>query len=190
MKRFSWLIPVSLLMFTTLTAAEINKNNCYSNYFRVACLDDGDVSFNGNSIFFTPSDDGPIIEITDEYRLYIDGEEIEVGKEERWLLRSYYETVVVLLREAEWLGCEGAKIDINNGAALGWEALTEIVEAFFTDYSMEELEELEANAKRLEKKAAKLEDRGKELEELAKEFEKLHFRLKRKISKLEDTQCF
>jgi len=64
------------------------------------------------------------------------------------------------------------------------------VEAFFTDYSMEELEELEANAKRLEKKAAKLEDRGKELEELAKEFEKLHFRLKRKISKLEDTQCF
>jgi len=147
-------------------------------------FDDGDIIFMSEKY-----DDGEII-ITEDYKLYIDGDRIELNDEQQEILVEYYDTFEEIMEHATEIGMKGAAIGVE-GAALGISVIGKLIRAALTDYEIEDMErDIEEQAEELEEKAEQLEWDADEIEELAERLEDLQWDLKKETPRLREIEWF
>ena len=130
------------------------------------------------------------VKITRNYDLYINGEKVDVNKEQRRLLKDYYNRALDVDREARIIAEEGTKIGLE-GARIGVKAASGALKLLFLDFDEDEFEEkIERAAEELEERADRLEERADKLEELADELEEIQEDLSDKIPELEKLRWF
>jgi cell division protein ZapA (FtsZ GTPase activity inhibitor) len=130
------------------------------------------------------------IEITADYKLYINGRRIKTDDEADELIEKYYEQTAQLITEAEKIGIKAAKIGLHGGE-LGINAVSGVLRAFLTDYEFEALErDLEDEAEKLEALAEGLEEEAEEIEEMAEELDDLAYELSREVPELRKMKWF
>ena len=143
-------------------------------------LDDGTVIITRHSFH------SDVIEITEDYELYINDRHIETNEKQKDLLGKFYTQSVILVEEAEEVGLKGAKIGAK-GARLGVKAVGGVLRLLSTEYDVEDLEEeMELQAEELEKEADALEEQAEELEDIADELEELADEMVQNIPELEE----
>ena len=130
------------------------------------------------------------IEITEENRLYVNGREIETGRKEKKLLRSYYHQYEDIVEYAGEIAAEGARLGVK-GASLGLKAVANIVKLVLDDYDSDNLQrDMEKESEKIERAARKLEKKAEKLEDVAEDFEETHEKLRRSIDELDDLEWF
>ena len=130
------------------------------------------------------------VKITDSYKLYVNGERVDVDDEQEELLKKYYHLAIDVHEEATLIGREGAKIGVE-GAKIGAHAVSGVIKLLLLDFDEDDFErEMEDKAEKLEEKADKLEERADALEEMAENLEDLHDDLSRKIPELHELRWF
>lgn len=130
------------------------------------------------------------VKITGDYRLYVNGERVDVDDEQEELLKKYYHLAIDVHEEATLIGREGAKIGVE-GAKIGAHAVSGVIKLLLLDFDEDEFErEMEYEAEKLEVKADKLEERADALEEMAENLEDTHEDLSRKIPELRELRWF
>ncbi len=106
------------------------------------------------------------IEITADYKLYINGRRIKTDDEADELLEEYYEHMQQLVADAAKIGLRGGELGVT--------AVSGVIRAFLTDYEFDDLErDLEDEAEKLETLAEGLEEEAAGIEELAEELDDL-----------------
>ncbi len=133
---------------------------------------------------------GDIVEINEEYELYINGRKIKTSPAGDKLLKEFYVGYEELMDEAKAIGLEGAKIGIE-GARIGLKAIGGVFKVIFTSYDGEDLErDMERAAEKIEAKAERLEDRAEEIEDMAHDLEDIGFDLCEEIPELDELDWF
>lgn len=154
-------------------------------------LEDVDFDIRDGSIIITNRGrDRGEVEITSDYRLYVDGHLVVTNADQDELLADYYDLTMAILDRAKKVALEGAKIGAN-GAAIGVQALGGIFKALLTEYDFEDLEyELEEQAEELEEEAEKLERKAERIEHMADELAEVHEDLRRETPELRKLRWF
>ena len=130
------------------------------------------------------------VKITGNYRLYVNGDRVDVDDDQKELLKKFYHKAIDLNEEARLIGREGAEIGVE-GARIGAHAVAGVMKLLLLDFDEDEFEEsIEWEAERLEEKAEKLEERAEALEEMAEDLEDMHDDLGRKIPELRELRWF
>ena len=157
----------------------------------ITCIDDAEISVRRNTIYITSRDwDEGVVEITEEYELYVDDEFIKLTEYQQELTESYYEMVMQILDDARHIGLKGAKMGVS-GAKIGLMAVVGVVKLLSPDYDEEDLErELEEEAEKLEAEAEVLEEEAELIEEIAAELEEVHYELRNEIDSLRKLDWF
>lgn len=126
------------------------------------------------------------IVITDEYRMYIDDEEVSLTAEQREIVREFYGVSFQIRSEAKGLAKEGVKLGIK-GAKLGIHAVGAALKMLFADWDEEEFErKMEHEAEKLEAEGELLESRGEKIELLADRWQELGLQMKEDIAPLRE----
>jgi hypothetical protein len=130
------------------------------------------------------------VRITEYYKLYVNGERVDVDDEHKELLKDYYHQAIDLHEEAMIIGREGAKIGIE-GAKIGTKAAASALKMLFLNFDEDDFErEIESETEELEEMAEELEERADELEEMAENLEDIHDDLSREIPELRELRWF
>ncbi len=112
-----------------------------------------------------------IVEITEDYDLYVNGDEVKLDSDQRKLVKESYDMTFEIIERAKDIGIEGAKIGAE-GAKIGLSAIGGLFKMLFTDYDEDDFEEdIEEQAERLEVKAEKLEDWAEDIEDMVEDLE-------------------
>lgn len=162
---------------------------------RIGCLDRMDISIDDGGVILYPKhddddDDDRYVEITDDYRLYINGRRIRTNNEQKEYLAEYHDQVFEIVDEAKRIGWEGAKVGVH-GAKVGLTAAMGVFKLILPGYGTKDLErDVEREAKKLEAKAEKLEKEAEKIEDMADDLEDMHYTLKRKIPELRKLRWF
>lgn len=131
-----------------------------------------------------------IVEITEDYELYINGDRIKLDSKQQKLVKKYYDGFNEIIDLAQEIGIEGARVGVE-GAKLGLKAVAKLVKLLEEDYDSEDLErEMEKEAEKIEKKAEKLEKKAERIEDEAEKFERTHYKLRDSIKELEELEWF
>ena len=132
-----------------------------------------------------------IIEIDNDFKLYVDGDLIKTDDHQRELVREFYHQMDEIDEYAEQIGLEGARIGAA-GARLGVKALSNVWHfIYLDDEELEELEEeIEREAEKIEAQAEELEEEAERLEEIADELEDIKEQLKEEIEELGELRWF
>jgi len=180
---------ITLLLGISLVFAEGGKpSRSYSVTSDYCYFDDTniDVDNDGTVIINHRGRNKAVVEITEDYELFVNGHEIELTPEQKILIKEYYYLVIDLNTHATEIGIEGAKIGLE-GAKLGTKAIKNVLKMFLTDYDSDDLErEMEKEAARIEAKAEALEEQADELEEMAERLEEVAEELEDEIPELEN----
>ena len=180
MKKALPQIALALIVSVMFTADAESHRRCY----------DKDWTFNAKSIDFEDGslviehqDEDWIVEITEDYKLYIDGDKVRTNRQQKKLLRRYYRDY----EDIEELAAEIAK----EGVKLGVVAVACAAKFILEDYDCDDMEdEFEIKPDDLEKMASKLEKKAEKIEDMADDFEKTHKKLRRSIPELGDLEDF
>jgi hypothetical protein len=131
-----------------------------------------------------------VVEITPDYELFIDGEEIELDAKQKALVGDFYEGCLDIYDQAKKIGWEGAKVGVE-GAKLGIKAIGCVFKLLSPNYDEDDLErELEREADKIEAKAAILEEKAEIIEDMADELEDLAYDMRREIPALRRLRWF
>lgn len=189
MKKRMSLIALALILCVAFTAGAQAHKGCRhdDNWdFKHKSID-----FDDGTLTIEHEDEDWIVEITDEYDLYVDGERVKVNREQKKLLRRYYRDYEDIEEMAAEIGADAAKIGVA-GAKLGVAAVACVAKAFLEDYDCDvdidididiDEDEIEKMADKLQKKADKIEDKADDLE-------KTHRKLRKSIPELGDLEDF
>lgn len=191
MKRVPVLL-VAVLMFAFISAGSAQGGKLFHDHHGCDLFNGDDISidFEDGTLIIECEEYDDIVEITEDYELYINGDEIEVDRDQKKLLKKYHDSFEDILDMAEEIGLEGARIGAR-GAKLGIKAVANIVKLVLEDYDSDDLErELEKEADKIEAQAEKLEKKAEKLEDIADDFEKTHRKLRKSIDELDDLEWF
>ncbi|MCU0639898.1 MAG: YggN family protein [Candidatus Krumholzibacteria bacterium] len=190
MKRTAVILAIFLMSaFAAANAAPAIKmeGDCGRNVFRG---EDISIEFEDDSIILECSDNDDVVEITGDYELYINDDQVKLDVDQRELVGIYYESLDEIIETAKELGIEGARIGAK-GAELGLKAVAGAFKVILDDYDSDDLErDMERQARRIEAQAEKLERKGEKLEDMADRFEKTHKKMRRQIRELNDLGWF
>lgn len=171
MKKVSLVIIVLFLFSVAARSADLKDKKCktHSHWSHV------EFNMDGSSILISyEKDSHEVVEITGDYQLIVNHEPVRLDRGQKKLVKAFHENTRQLIREAEKIGWEGARLGIH-GATLGAEAISGLLSAVLTDYDMDDFErDMEEKASKLEAKADKLEEKADKLEELSDKVEDLH----------------
>ncbi|MCP4633472.1 MAG: YggN family protein [candidate division Zixibacteria bacterium] len=165
------ILTLVILVFTTSTAFAIEDCQVASNIGSyLGWYDGADLDIVDGTIIMKFRDGNHSeIEITEKYELYIDGEIVEISRDQEKIVKKYYVTLHEVLEGATLIGIEGAEIGIA-GANIGIKAVTNIWKFLLPGYDTEDFEEaLEEEAEALEEQAEKLEVKAEKLEQKAED---------------------
>ena len=108
--------------------------------------------------------DRDVVEITDDYRLIINDEEIPLDADQQKLVKDFHVQAMEVVDLGKKIGWEGAKIGIE-GAKLGLKAVGSLFKLLLPGYDTDDYEdEMEREAELLEMKADVLEDVAEDIE--------------------------
>jgi len=175
---------VMLLLLANVGLAAGPDDNFGHRHYRCG-LDHVDIDFENTTLVFTfERNHCDVVEITEDYQLYINGELIPTDDDQRKSLRRCYRLADRLSQEAIRIGVEGAHIGVE-GAKLGLRGLGGVLKMLLTDYDEDDLErDMERHARRLERKAERLEKKAERIERMAEEFEVAYLKLEDEIPEL------
>ncbi|MFH2054600.1 MAG: hypothetical protein ABIJ61_01465 [bacterium] len=186
MKRIPILLAgfAMLLLMANVGYAWSPDDHVTHKHYR-SSLDHVDIDFEGSTLIFTFEEShDAVVEITEDYQLYINGELIPTDDNQRKSLRRCYLLGERLVGEAVKIGIEGAHIGIE-GAKVGLLGLGGVLKMLLTDYDQDDLErDMERHTRRLERKAAQLEKKASRIESIAEEFELSYLKLEEEIPQL------
>ncbi len=130
MKKKLSLIPLALALMIFTAGADAHS----------VCRHDDDWTFDHKSIdledgtlVIENEDEGWIVEITEDYKLYVNGERVRTDRQQKKLLRRYYRDYEDIEEFVEEIAEEGAKIGLA-GARLGVSAVACVAKIFLEDY--------------------------------------------------------
>ena len=130
------------------------------------------------------------VEMTEDGRLYINDESVDLNRKQQRLVATYYELTMDIVSQAKDLGHEGARVGIE-GAKLGLKAVGGVFKMMFTSYDGDDLDQdMEWEAERLERKAKRLEEKAKDIEELAEDLERIVEEMKETIPEIGELGWF
>jgi hypothetical protein len=149
------------------------------------------VDMEDNTLIITSNEDDEIVmEITEDYDLYLNGKEINLNAHQQELVKRYYHQWADIIDMAVVVGKKGAKIGIQ-GAKLGVKAVANLFKLIRSDYDTEDYEaEIEAAAEKIEAKAEKLEIEAEVIEELAEELNEIQDELEAEIEAVAESKIF
>ena len=187
MKQRLSLIALALAITMVLTAgAEAHR----------VCRHDDDRTFNHMTMDFEDGllvieheDEDWIVEITEDYKLYVNGERVKTDRQQKKLLRSYYRDYEEIEEMAGEIGKDAAKIGIA-GAKIGANAVACVALLLLEDYDCDIEIDFDIDEDEIEKLASKLEKKADKIEDLADDLEKTHKKLKKSIPELGDLEDF
>lgn len=188
MKKRMSLIALALILCVALTAG--------AQAHRVCRHDDNwnfkhkSIDFEGGTLTIEHEEENWIVEITDEYDLYVDGERVKVDREQKKLLRRYYRDYEDIEEMAEEIGADAAKIGVA-GVKLGVNAVACVAKLLLEDYDCEDMEiDIDIDEEKIEKMAEKLQKKADKIEDKADDLEKTHRKLRKSIPELGDLEDF
>ncbi len=124
------------------------------------------------------------IRITEDYKMYLDDEEIPLDVDQRKTVQEFYQLSFGIRSEAKAIAKEGLKIGVK-GAKLGLQAVGCVFKMLLTSYDEEDLDvEMEAEADKIEAEAEKLEARAEVLEDQMERWEEVGRQMKDEIPAL------
>jgi hypothetical protein len=185
--KMTFVVFMILAVCWNAQAAFHNSNKFDCDLFRG---DDISIDFDDNTIIFECDKEDGLVEITEKYELFIDGDEIELDKYQRKLVKNYYDGFEEMIKLAKEMGIRGARIGAK-GAKLGVYAVARVAKLLSEDYDTDDMErDIERKAKKIEKETEKLEELSDELEDIADDFERTHKKLRKNIDELDDLGWF
>lgn len=155
---------------------------------------DVDVNLDNGSIRYTNNDNDETVEITDDFELLVNGDEVRLRSDQKRLVEDYYECFGDVVECAKQIGVESVRVGMR-GAAKGITAIITALSRLGDDCDSERAErtlerKLGHEGDKLEAAAAKLEKRADRLERRAERLEKLHKKLRHEIGALDDLGWF
>jgi hypothetical protein len=156
--------------------------NIHSHY----CLEYIDLDYDDGTFILTHRYADDVVEITEEYELYINDRRIDLNSRQEKLVAEYYHGLEDLTDYAAHIGIEGAKIGIE-GAALGIKAIGSLFKLLSSDYDTDDLErEMERESAKIEYKAEKLEHHAEKIELIADDIEDIFAEMEDEIDEIRD----
>ena len=126
-----------------------------------------------------------VVEFTEDYELFIDGNEIELNDDQRELVHEFYDQSMDIVDYAKEIGWEGAKIGVE-GAKLGAKAIGCLFKLLSPNYDSDDMEnEIERAAENIEERAERLEEKAEFIEEMVKDLEDISDDMCDKIPELD-----
>lgn len=178
MRKWAKFLIFLVVIFLTTYSAQAHNSRCRSLNKNLS------INFKGDTLVIKPAGKKDQILITNDYRLFLNGNEIKLNKDQQDLVRDYYEQVRFITATALKLIPRGAEIGID-GAKLGLKAILHTVLTLDKNYDEEQGEKkLEESERALERKASDLEKKGKNLEKIGDELEALQCQLFHQIKEL------
>ena len=187
MKKNLSLIALALVLTMTFTVGADARKVCRHDddrTFKHMTMD-----FEDGLLVIEHEDEDWIVEITEEYKLYVDGELVKTDRQQKKLLRSYYRDYEEIEEMAEEIGRDAAKIGVA-GAKIGVNAVACVAQLLLEDYDCDIEIDFDIDEDEIEKLASKLEKKADKIEDLADDLEKTHKKLRNSISELEDLEDF
>jgi hypothetical protein len=185
-KRIFLLGLVMILSFPFPSAAG-SRGRCDID---VSTFDSKSIDLDDGVLSIEHEDRGWIVEITEDYELFVNGIRIRTDRRQRKLLRRYYRDYEDIEELAGVLAREGARIGVE-GAKLGVSAAACAAKLLLEDYDYDDMEdEIEDKAAEIEKMAEKLERKAEKIEDIADDLEKTHRKLRRSVPELGDLEDF
>ena len=115
--------------------------------------------------------DYSVVEFTEDYQLFIDGDEVELNDDQRELVGTFYDQSMDIVDYAKEIGWEGAKIGVE-GAKLGVQAIGCLFKLLSPHYDSDDMEdEMERAAEEIEERAEVLEEKAELIEEMVEDLE-------------------
>ncbi len=169
------------------------RNGCYS-------LDDSYMSFENDAIIIFSDYFDEEVEITEDYRLYIDGDEIDLSGSQKKMVSKFYAEALDLREIADKMGRLGGKMGAIGGqmgtvgGAIARKATSQAylslaygLSDHYDDADDDDLEELEEKLEALEDKLEDMEDElDDDLEDSEDRMEDLSDRMEELGEKMED----
>jgi predicted nucleic acid-binding Zn-ribbon protein len=197
MKTFIIAISLLPLAFSSATAGPGDCCERAKSWGRYCCferccpyigdwsLDNYDIDVDRSTIHLRPRSRGySKARITGDCRLYVNGDRIDLDREQKELVEEFHDLVFDIRDEARSIAREGAKLGAA-GASLGIQALGSVFKLLSPYYDSDDLErEMEAKASKLEARAEKIEERAERIEEMTDKLKLLEKRLERRIPEL------
>ncbi len=185
MKRNIITFVILVLIIALGYNADLKKKNKEIFTTHLSSLQDVDINSDDGTIVLVFDDyDDLELKITDKYELFVNGEEIELNKEQQVLVKEYYDGLITILENAKVIGLDGARVGVS-GIKVGLKAVAGVFKLLSPEYDSDDLEaEIEKATEQIEKQAAELEKRAAELEKRADDFEKIHLLLIENIPEL------
>jgi hypothetical protein len=185
---------IVLFLFVASISIVFSKEAEKERWYWGPCHLNNEISIefeNGDLLIFDEHVDELLIEITNDYELYVREKHIETNAEEKDLLRRYYSTTDQMLDEVEKLGYKGAKIGLR-GAKVAVKAVGGVFEILFSGFDesvIDDFEErIEAEAEEIEHQAEQLEDEAEIVDELADQLDTIYENLAQSIPELEELE--
>ena len=185
MKKFIILLAFAALAISANSGAHEKGDLELIHSFDYFDGDKRNFDFKDGSVIITYGDEN-VVEIDENYRLYINRDRVKTDRAQDELLERYHKAAVILIEQAKDIGMEGKAIGIR-GVKIGIKAIAKIAKLLSPYYDAEDLEaEIKAEAKGMEKQAEKLEKIAEKIEKNAEEMEKTYARLVDLTPELED----
>jgi len=191
MKVTTSLLLVIILLVAPITA-EGADNYTYTKFQNSDCrFSRFNISLDGSTIVIEQNNGGyGVIEITEDYRLYINGDEIELNEEQTERVEEFYIGCMDIVDYGVAIGLKGARIGID-GAKLGLKAIGGVLKLLFTSYDEDDLErDMDREAAKIEAKAELLEEDAERIEEMAEDLEDIVEEMKDEIPELDRVRWF
>jgi hypothetical protein len=130
------------------------------------------------------------VEITIDHRLYVNGDEVDLDRDQRGLVREYHDRAEATWDEVKKIAMDGVEVGLE-GASFGLKAVGGVFHMILPGYDSEDFDrDMEEAESELEAKARKLDDRAESLDGRIEELETLHSRLKSSVPELRELGWF
>jgi hypothetical protein len=134
--------------------------------------------------------DFDVVEITDDYKLIINDEEVELTPDQRELVKEFHVKSMEVVDMAKQLGWKGAKIGVE-GAKLGVKAVACLFKLMLSEYDTDDYEaEMEREADAIEEQAELLEEEAEEIEWMVDDLRELAYDMRDKIPAVDNLGWF
>lgn len=190
---------ISLATVSAAAAAVPAGRDCDGDRMFRRDGDDIDIDFYDGSLLIENEDEGETVEMTEDYELLVNGENVEIGRSQRKLVRAYYNKYEEVVDEAEEIGKEGGKLG-EQGAKVAIHTLKKVLKSLegsieSGDYEEAEFDEdiereMEKAEKKIERDAKRLEIRAEKLEKKVDDLKKIHRKLREEVEELDDLGWF
>ena len=192
MKVIAVYVLAGLMIFTGSSIADRHHDIHYAHSYDKDVCEGMSFDLDDGSIIITLTDrrSVEIVEITEDYQLYINDEQIELNADQQKLVQEFHIKGMEIVEYAKELGWEGAKIGVS-GAKLGLKAVGNVFKLMFTSYDTDDFErEMEREAAKIEARAERLEEKAEKVEDMADDLEEIAWDMEREIPELRELDWF